>query len=146
MKKQFLAATIGLAIASGVQAMPPEKPSLSLSVIGEYKTGVFDEGAAGIVTHDAANQRIFVINAAAETVDVLDVNDPMNPSKIGEINVSALGAGVNSVAEYKDTVAVAIESDPKQDPGKVAFYDSTDRSYINDVTGCRLIPDACLAG
>jgi hypothetical protein len=46
----------------------------------------------------------------------------------------------------KDTVAVAIESDPKQDPGKVAFYDSTDRSYINDVTGCRLIPDACLAG
>jgi DNA-binding beta-propeller fold protein YncE len=114
--------------------MPFDKSSLSLNVVGEYKTGVFDLGAAEVVAHDTINQRIFVINAAAATVDVLDINDPTNPSKIGEIDVSELGAGINSVALYKGLVAVAIESDPKQDPGKVAFYDSTDLSYISDVT------------
>ena len=134
MKKHLLAAAIGLVLASGSQAVPLDKSALSLSVIGEYKTGVFDLGAAEIVAHDAANQRIFVINAAAATVDVLDINDPANPAKIGKIDVSALGAGVNSVAVYKGLVAVAIESDPAQDPGKVAFYDSTDLSYISDVT------------
>ena len=134
MKKHLLAAAIGLVLASSAQAMPFDKSSLSLSIAGTYKTDVFDEGAAEIVAHDAANQRIFVINAAAATVDVLDINDPAHPSKIGEIDVSALGSGVNSVAVYKDLVAVAIESDPKQEPGKVAFYDSTDLSYISDVT------------
>ena len=134
MKKHLLAAVIGVVLASSAQAVPLDKSSLSLSVIGEYKTGVFDLGAAEIVAHDAANQRIFVINAAAATVDVLDINDPANPSKIGEIDVSGLGAGVNSVAVYKGLVAVAIESDPAQDPGKVAFYNSTDLAYISDVT------------
>ena len=79
------------------------------------------------------NQRIFVINAAAATVDVLDINDPENPAKIGEIDVSNLGGGVNSVAVYRNTIAVAIEADIKQDPGKVAFYNATDLAYINDV-------------
>jgi hypothetical protein len=134
MSKHIVAAAIGLVLASSVQAMPFDKSSLSLSVIGEYKTGVFDDGAAEIVAHDSINQRIFVINAAAATVVVLDINDPANPTKIGEIDVSALGAGVNSVAVYKGLVAVAIESDPKQNPGKVAFYDSTDLSHISDVT------------
>ena len=134
MKKLLLAIAIGLVLTSGAQAMPFNKESLSMNVIGQYETGVFDDGAAEIVAHDANNQRIFVINAAAATVDVLDINDPVNPLKIGQIDVSALGAGVNSVAVYKGLVAVAIESDPKQDPGKVAFYDATDLSYISDVT------------
>jgi hypothetical protein len=66
-------------------------------------------------------------------VDVLDINDPANPSKIGQIDVSAIGAGVNSVAVYKDLVAVAIESDPKQDPGSVVFYDATSLALLNTV-------------
>jgi hypothetical protein len=134
MKKHIVVAATGFLLASSVQAMPFDKTSLNLSVVGEYKTGVFDEGAAEIVAHDTINQRIFVINSSAATVDVLDINDPSNPSKIGVLNVSTLGAGVNSVAIYKGLVAVAIEADPKQNPGKVAFYDSSNLTYINDVT------------
>lgn len=38
-------------------------------------------------------------------------------------------------------LAAAIESDPKQDAGKVAFYDSTDLSYINNVAVGNLGPE-----
>ncbi|MGD8581981.1 MAG: choice-of-anchor I family protein [Gammaproteobacteria bacterium] len=133
MKMHALAAALGLALATTAQALPTEKSSLSMEVIGQYQTGVFDDGAAEIVAHDALNQRIFVINAGAATVDVLDINDPENPQKIGEIDVTSLGDGVNSVAVNKHIVAVAIESDPRQDPGKVALFDATDLSYINHV-------------
>jgi hypothetical protein len=133
MKMHALAAALGLALATNAQALPMKKSSLSMEVIGQYQTGVFDDGAAEIVAHDVLNQRIFVINAGAATVDVLDINDPKNPQKMGEIDVTSLGDGINSVAVYKHLVAVAIESDPKQAPGKVAFYDATDLNLINHV-------------
>jgi 2',3'-cyclic-nucleotide 2'-phosphodiesterase/3'-nucleotidase/5'-nucleotidase len=133
MKLRALAAAIGLTLTVGVQAMPFDKSSLSLKVLSQYQTGVFDDGAAEIVAHDSKNQRIFVINASAATVDVLDINDPLNPARIGEIDVSDLGAGVNSVAIYKDLVAVAIEAEIPQEPGKVGFYNTTDLSFINAV-------------
>ena len=133
MKTYGLVTAIGLVLASGAQAMPPDKSALSLKFVGQYQTGKFDESAAEIVAHDARNQRIFVINAATATVDVLDINDPTNPAKIGEIDVSGIGAGVNSVAVYKDLVAVAVEADPKQDPGSVAFYDATSLTLLKTV-------------
>jgi hypothetical protein len=114
-------------------AASPDKSALSLNVIGQYQTGVFDEAAAEIVAHDPRRQRLFVINAAAATVDVLDISDPATPSKITEIDASGLGAGINSVAVYNNLVAVAVESDPAQQPGLVAFYDATDLTLKNTV-------------
>lgn len=140
LKKHLLATATGLLLASGAQAMPFDQAALSLKVIGQYQTGVFDDGAAEIVTHDARNQRIFVINAAAATVDVLDINDPTNPGKMGEIDVSSIGAGVNSVAVYKNLVAVAVESSPKQAPGSVAFYDAGSLTHIKTIAAGAL-PD-----
>lgn len=132
-KRRILATVIGLVLASSAQAMPFDKPALSLKVIGQYQTGAFAESAAEIVAHDARNQRIFVINAASATVDVLDINDPANPTKMGEIDVSSIGAGVNGVAVYKNLVAVAVESNPKQDPGSIAFYDATSLTLLKTV-------------
>lgn len=133
IKKRMLATAIGLALATGAQAMPFDKSAVSLKVIGQYQTGVFDDSAAEIVAHDAGNQRIFVINAATATVDVIDIYDPTNPTKIGQIDVSGIGAGVNSIAVYKNLVAVAVESSPKQAPGSVAFYDSTSLTLLKTV-------------
>lgn len=133
MKRCVLATAMGLVLASGAQAMPFDKSALSLKVIGQYQTGVFDESAAEIVVHDARNQRIYVTNAASATVDVLDINDPANPTKMGEIDVSDIGAEVNSVAVYKNLVAVAIESNPSQAPGRIAFYDATSLTLIKTV-------------
>lgn len=94
---------------------------IEMNVLGTYASGSFDESAAEIVAHDAANQRLFVVNANNSTVDVLDINDPEVPTLLGTIDATAEGASANSVAVYGDLVAVAIEANVKQDNGKVVF-------------------------
>jgi 2',3'-cyclic-nucleotide 2'-phosphodiesterase / 3'-nucleotidase / 5'-nucleotidase len=134
MHSRRLAAAIGLILATTTaHAAPVMHHRLSLEVIGQYQTGVFDEGAAEIVVHDSRTQRLFVINADAASVDVLDINDPTQPVPIGRIDASALGAGANSVAVHKHLVAVAIEAEDKQAPGLVAFYDSVSLALIGSV-------------
>ncbi|PVV06950.1 MAG: alkaline phosphatase [gamma proteobacterium symbiont of Ctena orbiculata] len=133
MKLSVLAASLCLAFAGAVVADDDKVVDLNLSVIGQYQTGVFDDGAAEIVAHDKHNQRLFAINASENSVDVLDINDPTNPQLIGTIDASGLGGGANSVAVHKGLVAVAIEADDKQAPGLVAFYDAVDLSLIDTV-------------
>jgi 2',3'-cyclic-nucleotide 2'-phosphodiesterase (5'-nucleotidase family) len=85
---------------------------------------VFDGGAAEIVAHDSQTQRLFVVNGAANTIDVIDVGDPAAKQLLFQIDLGAdLGAGsVNSVAVRSGLVAVAYEADPVTSPGKVGFY------------------------
>lgn len=135
MRFTTLSLALGLALAGTANhAAADFTPNLSLQVLGQYRTGVFDEGAAEVVAHDARNQRLFVVNAQAATVDVLDINDPTQPLLIGTIDASTLGAGANSVAVHKDLVAVAIEAEDRQAPGVVAFYDATDLTLIDSVS------------
>lgn len=104
---------------------------LDVSLIGRYSSGEFGKGAAEIVAHDAGTQRLFVINAAAVTVDVLDVRSPAAPQKVGTI--TATGGSANSVAVRDGIVAVAIEATPKTDPGKVAFYSAATLDKLSEV-------------
>ena len=52
---------------------------VSLTSIGRYSTGVFDDSATEIATFDPASNKLFVTNAAANQVDVLNLADPTNP-------------------------------------------------------------------
>ena len=108
---------------------------IELNVVGSYQAEgeVFDESAAEIVAHDPSNQRLFVVNALASTIDVLDINDPAMPVKLSTIDATAEGAAANSVAVYGDLVAVAIEAENKQANGKVVFYNSTDLNKVGEV-------------
>jgi hypothetical protein len=96
-----------------------DAPRLALDVIGSFDAG--GTGSAEIVAYDPETRRLFVVNAATSTVDILDVRHPSRPSKISTIDTSALGSP-NSVAVSRGLVAVAIESKPKTDPGHVALY------------------------
>lgn len=107
---------------------------IEMNVLGTYASGAFDESAAEIVAHDAANQRLFVINSNDSTVDVLDINDPELPTLLGTIDATAEGAAANSVAVYGDLVAVAIEANVKQDNGKVVFYNTTSLNKVGEAT------------
>ncbi len=106
---------------------------IQLSVAGSYATGAFDEGAAEIVAHDPATQRLFVVNGGTKAIDVLDATDPTNPVRLFDISILAYGGGVNSVAVKNGIVAAAVEADPKQNPGTVVFFD-TNGTYLNEVT------------
>lgn len=104
------------------RATEPTPVSLALEKIGTYEGGAL--GAAEITAYDAASKRLFVVNGANGTVDVLDLSAPAAPVKIGTIDVSALGASVNSVAVGDGLVALAIQAPVKTDPGVVAFYNA----------------------
>lgn len=109
---------------------------VELNPLGTYRPSgnVFDESAAEIVAHDPANQRLFVINAADVTVDVLDVSNPSQPVLLQTIDATAEGGAANSVAVHDGLVAVAIEAVPKTDPGKVVFYNAVDLGKVGEAT------------
>lgn len=111
---------------------PVVVPSL-LQPLGTYETDIFEESAAEIVVYDPASQRLFVINASAPSVDVLDIRDPNNPTKLFDIDPSEFGANANSVAIANGIVAVAVEAEEKTDPGSVVFYD-IDGNFLSFVT------------
>lgn len=128
------AAMLGAAVLSACSSNDPEPTprSLTLEKIGGYDGGAL--GAAEITAYDAASRRLFVVNGANGTVDVLDLADPTAPRRIGTIDVSAFGPGVNSVAVHDGLVALAIQAAPKTSPGVVAFYNAADLRLLSSVT------------
>src|SRR5687768_6542694 len=116
-------ALISFAVAA-VLANHAHAAEASLELLGTYRTGLFDQGAAEIVAHDARTQRVFVVNAAATSIDVLDISNPSAPAKVATIDAATLGGSANSVAVKNGLVAVAIQAQVKTDPGLVAVYDS----------------------
>ncbi|WP_347330030.1 choice-of-anchor I family protein [Marinimicrobium locisalis] len=109
--------------------------SLSLSLIGRYATGQFDESAAEVTAFDAGTQRAFVVNARAGAVDVLDLSDPTRPTKVGTIETTGIeeGSVVNSVAVHGSLVAVAVEAPVKTGNGYVALHDAESLERITYV-------------
>lgn len=122
-----------LAACGGDDAIPAPTPvSLALEKIGTYDGAVL--GAAEITAYDAASKRLFVVNGANGTVDVLDLANPATPKLLGTINVFAFGGGVNSVAVHDGLVALAVEAKVKTSPGVVAFYNAADLKLLSSVT------------
>ena len=128
--------TMVSAFAALLGAAPMFAAAQSLTPIGRYETGVFDESAAEIVDYHAASKRLFVVNGDSKGVDILDLSDPTNPTKIGALDLSDYGAGANSVAVAGDVVVAAVEADPKQDPGKAVIFNAADGTFIRAVEIC----------
>ncbi len=129
--------TLAVAIATpagplSAASLAQTTPALTLTPIGTYSTGIFGEGAAEIVAFDPGSARIFSVNAAAVTVDILDLSDPSAPTLITSIDATEFGAGANSVAVLDGLVAVAIEAEEVDGNGRVVFFD-VDGNYLTDV-------------
>jgi hypothetical protein len=107
---------------------------------GSYATGQFDAGAAEIVDYHPGTHRIFAINAADRSVNVLDANDPNNLSLLFVIDATAYGASANSVAVFGDYVAVAIQAEAVDALGTVAIFD-VDGNFVSSAP-CGYWPDA----
>jgi len=128
MKGRTLAAPFAV-LASFVHvahaAMPAKQPKLR--VLGTYEPGLFNVGGAEIPTYDPITRRAFVVNAGSATVDVLDLRNPKKPTQVGSLDIvadlapRAVGSA-NSVDARFGILAVAVEADPRQEDGWVAFY------------------------
>ncbi len=109
----------------------PTPVSMTMEKIGSYDGAAL--GAAEITAFDPANKRLFVVNGANGSVDVLDLSTPTAPKLISTINISSLGGGVNSVAIHDGLVALAIEGKLKTSTGVVAFYNAADLKLLHSV-------------
>jgi hypothetical protein len=129
MHSRSITLLAGIAVfAVSVQGQDP-----SLRVLGTYRSGAYNAGAAEIVAHDPATQRLFVVNGADKKVDVLDMRNPAQLTRIRQLEIPAAhGAAANSVAVRNGIVAVAVEADPRTEPGSVVFF-TTDGAFVNAV-------------
>jgi len=107
--------------------------SIELTPIGTYASGIFNNGGAEIVAHDPGKQRLFVVNLADVSIDVLSIKNPTTPTLLFSISVAPYGNQANSVAVQGKIVAMAVQNDIKTDPGKAVFFD-TDGNFLSAVT------------
>ncbi|MBW4556826.1 MAG: choice-of-anchor I family protein [Trichormus sp. ATA11-4-KO1] len=129
--QKFIALIAPSAILLGALTAPAE--AVSLTPLGTYSTGLFDEGGAEIPTYDPLNKRLFVTNGADKTIDIIDISDPTNPSRLSQIDITPYGAGANSVAFNNGLLAAAVEANNTQDPGKALFFNA-DGVFLGGVT------------
>lgn len=115
---------------TGAASAGDSERAVSLTPLGTYATGTFDEGASEITAYDAGTRRVFVVNAEDGRVDVLDIRTPTAPALVASIPAP----GANSVAVHAGLVAIAQEADTKTDPGTVAFYDASTYAARGTVT------------
>jgi DNA-binding beta-propeller fold protein YncE len=122
----------------------PRPQEVRLSVLGTYRTGLFDQGASEIVAWHPGTRRLFVINAPGRRIDVLDAQTPSALTRVLSTSFAiatdvatalpGFTAGApNSVAVHGDTVAVAVEAANRQDNGAVAFYNANTAAFLSAV-------------
>lgn len=120
----------GACILSPLAAEAAPTASITLTPISTHATGMWDESASEIPAYDPITARIFVVNAAAGTVDVLDARDPHNLTHLATLE----SPGANSVAVGNGIVAVAEQAAVKTDPGTVSFFDVRSLKKVATVT------------
>jgi len=120
-------------------AETPEEPAAFLTPLGSYATGIADASGSEIVAYDPGSQRIFSTNAANNTLDILDAQDPANLSLLLSVDMNPYGAGINSVAVSNGLVAAAVAADAADGLGQIVFLNPDGDALANVEAGA--LPD-----
>ncbi len=99
---------------------------------GTYATGIFNDGACEISAFDPESGFLFTINGGQDSLLILDITDPANPSLVSSVDLSAFG-NPNSVSARDGLLAVCIGAPVRTDPGSVVFLDASG-SILNSLT------------
>lgn len=105
-----------------------EASQFTMNKIGTFSTNVYNTSGAEIVAYDAGSKRMFLVNAVAAEVQVIDLKDPSTPALLGKLDfkgyASTLGTTpqVNSVAVSNGLVAVALADASPTASGKVILF------------------------
>ena len=97
------------------------------------------EGASEISAYDPISEKLFVVNVEINEISIVDISDISNPIKTGAVNLDAYGAP-NSVAVYDGKFAVAIESNVKQENGRILVFNASDATLYRQY-GVGALPD-----
>lgn len=132
LNKLFLASCIALFFSCNQDDDQTQETIINTEVNFQYKStiNVGGEGASEISAFDAITNKLYVVNVESNQISVFNISDINNPLQETAINLSAFGAP-NSVAVKDGKLAIAVEANVKQDPGKVLVYNTTDDTLLN---------------
>ena len=139
MKASVFLPIIITSLTISLTAKPHKK--ITLTPIGNYRTGIFAKGASEIVAFDPFTKRLFSVNAENKTVDVLNLMDPSNPTLLFSIDLTLYGEGANSVAVCNGLLAVAVENQDKQAPGSLLIFWTWGNCYLIKSLEIGALPD-----
>ncbi|MCG9562371.1 choice-of-anchor I family protein [Vibrio chagasii] len=139
---------LSLQCQSSQQPITSDAEVTGLTLVGSSLADApFATSAAEIVSYDSCTDKLYVVNAQAQKVDVLSMNADSAPTSEGSIDLqsAATASGINigaanSVSTHQGLVAVAIENEDKQQNGIIALYRSDTLELITTYTAGAL-PD-----
>lgn len=109
-----------------------------MDTIKLFPVGSLQGPGAEIAAYDPISKELFVISGGTE-IQILDVSNPTKPSLLRTLDVSAFGSGANSVSIKNGLVAVAVEAEVVEEPGKAVFFDR-DGNFLQAFT-VGVLPD-----
>lgn len=95
------------------------------------------EASAEITAYDAASKKLFVVNGALASLDVLDLSNPAQPALLQSITMASLWAdagAANSVAVHQGMVALAVQASDKTKPGRLVVLRASDYAVLGTAT------------
>jgi hypothetical protein len=117
MRRHALSLAITTTLTAAVPAL-----ALELELAGSYASGLAGPGKTAAETVAVRGSRMYVTHADDIALDIVDISDPATPRLHKRIDLSAYGAGINSVdVSSRNLIAVAVEASPKTDPGTIVF-------------------------
>ena len=132
------AALLAMCAEASNTAEQPSRGTRALEVVDRWESGRYNVGAAEIVEYHEASRHVFVVDAEAGRVQVLELgargfrreSDVLEPGR--DLPGFSVG-GVTSVASAGTWVAVAVRAKAGNERGRVAFYDATAGSFLGQV-------------
>ena len=119
-------------VRSPRQPSPKENPA-HFREVGQITLG--GEGSAEISAYDPSSRRLFVVsNEEGPRIDIIDIQNPAQPSFLETIDILPYGVGVNSVAVSHGLLAAAVEASPAQQPGSIVFFATESLKVVQQVT------------
>lgn len=114
-------------VVPGAHAAPTP---LDLELLGRTPAG--GEATAEIAAFDPKTKRVFATDAENDQLDVFDFSKPTAPLALAPIDLSAYGAGPNSVVYLSSlrAVAVAVEAANVGEPGSVVVFDAKKGTHL----------------
>jgi DNA-binding beta-propeller fold protein YncE len=138
LKKTMVYGACGLSLLAalvacgGSDAVEQTPVALGLVKLGGF-THQGGTESAEITAYDAASKKLFVVNGALASLDVLDLTNPAQPTLIRTITMASLWAGAgaaNGVAVHEGMVALAVQAVDKTQAGRLIVLRASDYAVL----------------
>jgi YVTN family beta-propeller protein len=131
-----LSMLVVLAACGGSDAGEQTPIGLGLAKLGAF-THQGGEASAEITAYDPVSKKLFVVNGALASLDVLNLSNPAQPALLQSITMASLWAGAgaaNGVAVHGGMVALAVQAIDKTQPGRLIVLRASDYAVLGTAT------------